>query len=263
MNSLAAAPSGVTNSPWYQTFFKQDYLDIYGEFLRSRRPAQEADFVYDALALQAGQEMLDVCCGTGRHSVALAKRGLRVTGLDLNADYLAQAEQSALQQGAQLAGIVHADMRAIPFETHFDAVISMFSSFGYLESEIEDAKALAAMARALKPGGRVLLDLLNHEWVILNYQAQDWHQDADGTVYLAHRALDLASGRAHVTFTRIDPAGNRREIVGHHIRLYTLREAIGMLADAGLHFESVSGDFDGQDYRIDTPRMIITASKPA
>lgn len=251
------------NSAWYRTFYGQDYLDVYDDALRPERAAREVDFVHTALALQAGQELLDLCCGPGRHAVALAKRGLRVTGLDLSAHYLALAEQSAQEQGTQLASTVHADMRAIPFESHFDAVINMFSSFGYLESESEDAKVLAAIVRALKPGGRVLLDLLNHEWVILNYQTHDWHRATDGTIYLVHRTLDLSTSRAHVTFTRLDPAGTRREIIGHHIRLYTLREALGMLSGAGLQLESVYGDFDGQPYRMDTPRMIITARRPA
>lgn len=251
------------NSPWYRTFFGRDYPDVYEDAFKPERVAREVDFVQTALALRTGEDLLDLCCGPGRHAVPLAKRGLRVTGLDLSADYLVQAERAARQQGTRLAGTVHADMRAIPFESLFDAVINMFSSFGYLESEAEDAKVLAAIARALRPGGRALLDLLNHEWVILNYQTHDWHQATDGTLYLEQRELDLPTSRNHVTFTTVAPDGVRRELAGHHFRLYTLREMIGMLTDAGLRFESAYGDLDGRPYRIDTWRMIIIVRKPA
>jgi ubiquinone/menaquinone biosynthesis C-methylase UbiE len=253
----------VVSSPWYEAFFGRDYLDVFENAFDSERVAREADFVYRALGLRAGEELLDLCCGPGRHAVELAKRGLRVTGLDLSSEYLATAERVAREQGTRLAGTVHSDMRAIPFESHFDVVINMFSSFGYLESEPEDAKVLTAIARALKPGGRALLDLLNHEWVILNYQTHDWHTGTDGTIYLEHRRLDLPTSRNHVTFTSVAPDGARRDIVGHHFRLYTLREMIGMLSDAGLRFESAYGDFDARPYGIDTWRMLIVASKPA
>jgi SAM-dependent methyltransferase len=139
----------------------------------------------------------------------------------------------------------------------------MFSSFGYLETEAEDARVLQSVRRALKPGGRVLLDLLNRDWVIDNYIQNDWHRGDDGTLYLEHRELDLLTSRNHVTFTAITPAGSPREIVGHHIRLYTLREVAGMLEAAGLTHEAVYGGFEGETYGIDTRRTIVVARRPA
>jgi SAM-dependent methyltransferase len=250
------------SSPWYQSFFGQDYLDVYGHGFSDDRAEREAAFASKALALQPGEDVLDLCCGQGRHSVPVARSGVRVTGLDLAADYLVLAQNAAREAGVPLEA-VHADMRAIPFEARFDAVINMFSSFGYLESEEEDAKVLASIYRALKPGGRVLMDLINREWAVTNYVQNDWHEGADGTVYLEHREIDLPAGRNHVTFTAIAKDGSRREIVGHHIRLYTLREVIGMLQTAGLHYETVYGGFDGEPYAIGTWRMIVVATKPA
>jgi SAM-dependent methyltransferase len=152
-------------------------------------------------------------------------------------------------------------MRFIPFEGRFDAIVNMYSSFGYLESEAEDAKVLDAVVGALKPGGRVLFDLLNREWVVHNNGPADWHTGPDGTLYLEKRDLDLAASRNHVTFTAIEADGTRRDMGGHHIRLYTLREIIGGLDAAGLEYAAVYGGYAGEPYSPDTRRMLVVAHK--
>jgi SAM-dependent methyltransferase len=235
---------------------------VYAYQFNEQRARQEAGFVLSALDLKAGQHVLDLCCGQGRHAVKLAAAGCAVTGLDLSQKYLDLAQAGARDAGVELE-TVRADMREIPFEGRFDAVVNMFSSFGYLESEAEDAKVLSAVERALKPGGRLLIDLLNREWVIANYEEKDWHEGADGTLYLERRHFDLESSRNHVTFTVITPDGDQREIGGHHIRLYTLREIRGLLSSAGLNFERAYGGFEGEDYSIGSRRMIIIACKPS
>jgi SAM-dependent methyltransferase len=194
--------------------------------------------------------------------VELAAAGCAVTGLDLSQQYLDMAQSEARKAGVDLE-TVRADMRQIPFEGRFDAIVNMFSSFGYLESEDEDAKVLSAVERALKAGGRLLMDLLNREWVIANYEEKDWHEGADGTLYLERRHFDLESSRNHVTFTVITPDGDQREIGGHHIRLYTLREIRGLLSSAGLDFERAYGGFESEDYSTGSRRMIVIARKPS
>ena len=247
--------------PWYESFFGQDYLDVYKYQFTDARAATETRFAAQALVLRPGERVLDLCSGQGRHAVVLAAMGLDVVALDLAEAYLRLAEAAAKEHGVTIE-TVHADMREIPFESHFDAIVNMFSSFGYLESEDEDAKVLASIHRALKPGGRVLLDLLNRDWVVANYIQNDWHRDDDGTLYLEHREFDLPTSRNHVTFTAITPEGQVREIGGHHIRLYTLREVCGMLEAAGLAYDGVHGGFEGETYGIDTRRMIIIAHRP-
>src|SRR6266566_1052836 len=153
-------------------------------------------------------------------------------------------------------------MRSLGFDGRFDAVINMFSSFGYLESEAEDAKVLRGVAAALRPSGRALFDLINREWVIRNQVADESRTGADEMVYLERRELDLVTSRNHVTFIAVAPDGSRHDLDGHHIRLYTLTELIGMLEATGLRLERVYGGFDGEVYGVDTRRMIVVATKP-
>jgi len=247
-------------STWYVDFFRDDYLGVYDHLFTAERAEKEVAFAEHALELKAGARILDLCCGQGRHSVLFAGRGFQVTGLDLNPAYLELAQQSA--RAAKVAiNTIAADMRQIPFQDHFDAIVNMYSSFGYLESEAEDLKVLESAAKAIRPGGRLMLDMLNREWAVANYIQNDWHTGGDGTLYIERRDLDLASSRMHVKFIIVGPHGDRRDSVGHHIRLYTLTETTRLLQQVGLNVTGVFGGFDAEPYAIDTRRMIVLAQK--
>jgi SAM-dependent methyltransferase len=252
----------VTTQPsqWYVDFFRNDYLRVYDHQFTAERSEKEVAFVEQVLQLGPGDRLLDLCCGQGRHSVLFAKHGSNVTAFDLNPDYIELTRKAAASARVSLDTIV-GDMRYIPFQNHFDAIANMYSSFGYLESEIEDKKVLESVSKALKPKGRVLLDMLNREWAVSNYIQHDWHSGADETLYVELRELDLVSSRMHVSFTIIDPDGNRRKSVGHHIRLYTLTEIARLLESVNLSLAGVFGGFDGESYAVDTRRMIVVAQK--
>ncbi|HKV56132.1 MAG TPA: class I SAM-dependent methyltransferase [Candidatus Binataceae bacterium] len=247
-------------STWYVDFFRNDYLNVYGHLFTPERAEKESAFAGEALDLKPGARVLDLCCGQGRHSVPLARHGLRVTAFDLNPAFLELAQRAAGAAKVDLETVA-GDMREIPFENYFDATVNMYSSFGYLESEAEDARVLDSIARASKPGARLLLDMLNREWAIDNYIQNDWHSDPDGTLYVERRDLDLALSRMRVSFTIVEPNGARRESIGHNIRLYTLTEMSHLLVHAGFGINEVFGGFEGETYAITTRRMIICASK--
>ena len=263
-----------SQTPWYVRFFKRDYLRIYGHTLHQDRTELETQFAIHALGIRPHSRVLDLCCGQGRHSIALAKTGLKVTGVDLSEEMLEIARSQATkmqlfpvngENGAGEAGICFhkADMRQLPdeFVGQFDAVINMFSSFGYLESESDDQKVLHQIAKSLKPGGKLFMDLLNREWVIINNEEHDWHRHEDGRVVLERRQLDLQTSTNHLTYTEILPDGARREMSDLQMRLYTLTELTKMLAAAGLALERVYGGFQGEDYSVSTRRMIVVAAK--
>src|SRR5438046_8418504 len=195
----------LVHSPWYRRLFGDNYLDVYGQQLSAEGAEHEASFVERALALKAGESLLDLCCGPGRHALLLARGGLRVPARDLSQPYLDAAAAEAQRRGIEIE-TVRADMRAPGFDGRFDAVINMFSSFGYLESEAEDAKVLRGVAAALRPGGRALFDLINREWVIRNQVADESRTGADEMVYLEHRELDVVTSRNHVPLSAVAPA---------------------------------------------------------
>ena len=140
---------------WYEEFFGEDYVRFHlrgGEWLEERTGPQ-CDFVVSALELQPGARVLDLCCGQGRHSVELAQRGYNVTGFDLSEYLLGLARTKAEKLGVEVE-FVRGDMRELPWESEFDAVVNLWTAFGYLESDEEDERVLRSVGAALRPGGQ-------------------------------------------------------------------------------------------------------------
>jgi SAM-dependent methyltransferase len=263
LTALVASVTVETRTqPWFVEFFGADYLLAYEPLLTEERTQDEVAFVERVLGLRSGQAVLDLCCGPGRHTLLLAKHGISATGQDLSERYIENARECAAAQGLS-AQFVRGDMREIPFAAHFDAVINLFTSFGYLETDADNTAVLRAVARALKPGGRLLLDTMNLGWVLANQVPEERHERPDGTVLMERRRFDDAEGRNHVWFELTPPGGAMRELVGHHVRLYSHDELVSMAADAGLEPTETYGGFDGSSYEVGSRRLILVARKPA
>ncbi|MDE2969256.1 MAG: class I SAM-dependent methyltransferase [Chloroflexota bacterium] len=246
--------------PSYMEFFNDDYLGAYRETISPENAVVESAFVHRVLQLPRDAEVLDLCCGHGRHAVILALTGLRVTGLDLSDAYLERAAAIAAEAGVNLP-LVRSDMREIPFEGRFDAVINIFTSFGYLNSDSEDMKVLHQVARALKPGGQFLIDLINREWVVSNYVRDERKVVPNGTVYQERREIDLLHSRINNSFWVTTPDGTTHHTDGLTIRLYSLTELVRMLNAAGLAYRTVYGGYELEPYDIESRRMIVVADK--
>lgn len=104
------------------------------------------------LEILPGANILDLACGTGRYAIPLARRGFQVTALDLTPAYLQEGQKKAEAENLSIRW-VQGDMRDIPFQDEFDAVINIFTSFGFFEEEGDHWKTLKGVVRALKPGG--------------------------------------------------------------------------------------------------------------
>ena len=250
---------------WYKTFYDEHYLKEYAQGLTPERTQREVDFINGTLNLPqaapgatGGARILDLCCGHGRHTVELAAAGYSVVGQDLSVTFLDLAKDAAAARNLQIQ-FVHSDMREIPFEGEFDAVINMFTAFGYFNDE-ENQKVLDAVARALKPGGKFLIDLLNTLRIIRDFRPQGWDELSDGTVALTKRDYNLFTGNIEERRTYIDPDGIQREV--HLVwRLYFYPELTKMLNRADLTPIQVFGDYDGSEYTWDSRRMIVLAEK--
>jgi SAM-dependent methyltransferase len=248
---------------WYQQFFGEDYMRFHllgGEWLEERT-APQCDFVLSALELQPGARLLDLCCGQGRHAVELARRGFRVTGFDLSDYLLGLANDRAARAGIEVE-FVRGDMRTLPWENEFDAVVNLFTSFGYLESDEEDQKVLCAVQRALRPGGRLLIDHIDRErsGALFGGGRKNW-QEHEGHLILEQREWDVLRSRASMTRTVIPPDGPRRQM-SFLLRIYSHSEMMAMLERAGLEWVHTYGGYDGSDYAPDSRGMIVVARKP-
>lgn len=244
---------------WYREIFDEEYLRFYHPILTPERTAEEVSQVVRLLQLPPGARVLDLCCGHGRHAVPLAEQGHRVTGQDLSVPFLDMARRSAAERGVEVEW-VHSDMREIPFEDEFDAAINMYTAFGYLENDAEDLKVLQAVARALKPGGRFLMEIIHRDNLLRRLQERSWQRLEDGSIVLEKRRLDLLTSRQHTQRTTLHPDGRSTEIY-LNLRLYTLAELARMFAEAGIPLEAHHGSLAGGPLTLESQRMVLVGRK--
>jgi SAM-dependent methyltransferase len=239
---------------WYENFFGPDYL------IRYRHPETDAQVqsIDKVLHPRKGSRILDVACGAGRHTIGLAKRGYRVTGLDLSSALLAEARKAARLAHVK-ATFVRGDMRRLRFANAFDAAISMFTSFGYFDTPAEDRRVLRGIARALRPRGKFLIEMFNRDSLVATLPHQSWQVRDDGTVVLEDASFDLLRGRFETTQTIIDRKGTRAYTAS--VRAYTLAELKDLLDAAGLSVHRVLGGLDLSPYTARSPRTVLYAVK--
>ena len=185
--------------------------------------------------------------------------GYQMTGLDLSKKALAILAKSAKNKKIKVR-IIRSDMRKIPFKNEFDAVINMFTSFGYLETDYEDFKVLKAVAKALKPGGKFLIDIMNRDWMLANFQPKLWEK-VGKLLVLEERIYNPKTRRNTVKVQILDEKGKWHK-TAWILRVYSLREMRKNLSKAGFKIIKVYGDTIGdQKFTKNSRRLVILATK--
>lgn len=237
---------------WWRTHFDAEWSVGYGLAARARAEARGAARL---LGLRAPSDVLDLGCGAGRHALELARLGHRVTGVDLSAPLLRAGRDAARRAGLEVR-FLRADIRRPP-RGRFDAAVSLFTSFGYFEREKDDLAVLRGARAALRPGGGLLLDVLNREWLVRRFTPRFWQRGAGPVAHVENRLeLDLGSGRLSNRRTLHYKDGRRRATF-LRFRVYSLTELSRLCAAAGLRVSRVWGGLDGRPYGLGSRRMIL------
>jgi SAM-dependent methyltransferase len=241
---------------WFRGFFDAAYVrHLRGQWSDAVTRRQVA-FVTRALRLRAGSRVLDVPCGFGRHARLLARRGMRVVGVDRSPAMLAEARRHGPQPGLTF---VRADMRRLAYACEFDAVLNLYTSFGYF-SPRENLDVLRRMARALKPGGRILVDHRDREFDA-TLPGRWWDRAPDGTLVLQKMTLHRGTGRWSGEWTFVSPGGRPSVRALRHY-VYTLAQWKRMFRAAGLRVTGAWSGF-GRPYRAGRgPRLLVVGAKP-
>ena len=243
------------SKPWYTDWFGRDYIAVYAH-RDIKEAVRQIDFVESVIRPTRGARVLDLCCGSGRHSIELTKRGFRVCGVDLSAELLDRARKDAECANTQIS-FVRSDMRCAVGDHSFDLVVNFFTSFGYFETDVENRRVLDAIYASLRPGGGWLVDYINREYVIANLVSSDEHR-VNGLHIRQQRRIDTVRGRVEKTLTVTD--GESSRMYRESVRMYSYPELRTMFADAGLKINAVFGDFDGRPFGTSSPRLILTGS---
>lgn len=257
--TIAVVPSAET--PWYQdSQFWEDFAPLLFDGYRIRNTPVEIDEVLARTGLESGA-VLDLCCGPGRHSLELARRGFAVTGVDITTGYVAQARRAAADAGLT-AEFVEADVREFRRPGAFDGAISMFSSFGYFDELHDDRRVLLNAAESLRPGGVLLIETMGKETVAHNLRRRHWYSPVDkpGTLFLVENTIIGAWERVELHWIVVRPDGSRAE-ARLSIRLYSALEMASLLRDAGFSQVEVHGDLKGSAYGPDASLLVAVARK--
>ncbi len=257
-------PSTRVESPWWVRAFGSEYLAVYGH-RDDAEAARHLPFLVRALGLRPHARVLDVGCGEGRYARVLSAAGMRVTGFDYSEDLLAEA----YARSPALPGMptyVRGDMRSLPFFAQFDAAVSLFSSFGYFDDPSEDAKVLEGVARALVPGGRLLIDVANGERLRRALVARSEERRGHRLIRSRRRLDDATPGgpyvRKHVEVVD-ERTGATLHDVEERVRLYGATALDAALEAAGLAPTGARyGDLDGSPFTLDSPRLVRVAERP-
>lgn len=223
------------------------------------RTEEQADFVMRTLGVRAGQEMLDLCCGPGRHALALARRGVHVTAVDRNPVLLEEARRRARAMGVRVRWL-QADARALPPVGPFSGAICLFASWGYLNDPAHDSQVLAAIGARLLAGARLLMDIPHAAW-LERHPAGQTLAVAAGAALRENYAYDRATHTLQATW-RVRQRGGAPWAAHITYRVYPLAELQWMLARAGLVLEASFSGYDGAPLSSSHPRCLLLARRP-
>ncbi len=212
----------------------------------------------DILALPAGARILDVPCGQGRHAHPLAEAGFNVDGLDYSAHLIAKARERGTGPSLKY---LEGDMRKLParWTARFDAVVNLFTSFGFFTDPGEDARVVAEFARVLKPGGALVWHGGSRDGVMAKFLSRDWWTSNDGTMIGHERTFDPLSGVITIDTMWKGPSGEGSR--QHRIRLYTATRLAELCLDAGLVVEEAYDGFRDRPLTRKSSEMLLVARK--
>jgi len=240
-------------SHWTETFFGEHFREFGFDIQAPEKTRLEAEFIAEALGISPGDKVLDLCCGVGRHSLVLAEMGYDVTGIDLTKYYIECAEKSTSKLGLN-CNFLTGDMRNIPFVGEFDAIFNYFTSWGYYSSE-EDLEVLRQVTKALKPGGRFLLEVMSRDWIMREFIPLDFEIHGNHEM-IQYRRFDPETSMMLVEYIYLE---NRKVVRQDSVdlRIYSLHEIYELYRRAGLKPVQAWGEQQGGPFIFDKSKRCV------
>jgi len=241
---------------WVERFFDDPLFARDFEMMKeeTERTAREAEFIIRELALTTSDHVLDLACGMGRHALVIAPRVHSITGTDRTASFIEDAKVEAKKAGIENVQFLVNDMRDLAHEAEFDAAYNYFTAWGYYDDET-NFDVLKRIHRALKPGGRFLLEFIHRDAEMRNFRSRNWRLNPPSTVVLQEERFDFTTGRLHANHIFIE-SGNIREIEIDHY-LPSSDEFVRLFKQAGFKTARLVSAPDGGELTLNTRRLAV------
>lgn len=236
----------MNTTTWYHTFFDGLATRSWQQALPASLTEAEVTFILEKTALLPGARVLDVPCGFGRHTLALAERGYEVTAVDISETYIRplSAEVAARNLPVQL---IHGDALRVHLGGPHDAVLCMGNSFGYAPEPVM-RRFLRRLGAATKPGGWFVLNTgVLAETLLPHLKANAEYQTGDVTMRIRNQYLPLESAlQTEMTFVQ----GKKTEVKTAFHHVFTLAEVKRLLRAAGFDLIAAYGGPDSKPYAV-------------
>ena len=245
-------------SEWFSN--EAFWTDLYDYLFRQEKFDQSEEELKDLLDLIEfkGLYILDLCCGPGRHSTALAKMGFNVTGVDKSSFLLNKAKQFSKDAGVNV-NFIEEDMRSFSQPDSFDLVINMFTSFGFFENKNDDIKVLENIFDNLKTGGRLVIESMSKEILAKVFQDTTSTLLDDGTLFVQkHKVLNEWEIVSNDWYLLKD---NKYKKYSFTHRLYSAVELKQIVESVGFKNIRFYGNLKGAEYNNRAQRLVLIADK--
>ncbi len=247
----------MTRPDWWRDFFSGVAVEFWLRMTTEEQTRAEAGFIEKALRIASGARVLDVPCGGGRHSVELAARGHRVTGVDLSADFLKAARTLAAGRRQEVAW-EQREMTDLPWKAEFDGAFCFGNSFGYMD-DAGNARFIEAVASVLKTGARFVLDTgLIAESLYPSFVERRWLQAGD-ILFLTSGRPDPVRGRLDTEYTFVHEGKVETRLAS--TRVYGYRELHRLFAEAGFSGCEGYGTLEQEPFRFGSQRLLLVATR--
>jgi SAM-dependent methyltransferase len=206
---------------------------------------------------EAGPRILDLCCGFGRITAELARRGFAAVGVDITESYLRTAREDAAYEGLDIE-YIREDARVFRRPGFFDAVVNLYISFGYFKEKGDDLKTARNAWDSLKPGGAFIIETLGKEIAVRDFVEAEWFERAGYTVLTEYAPVDSWEGLRNRWILMRD--GKRIEKTFTQ-RLYAATELRDLLREAGFSRVDIYGGWDESPYDNRAEKLIAVGRK--
>ncbi|MFC1636770.1 class I SAM-dependent methyltransferase [Planctomycetota bacterium] len=247
----------TAETPWYE---RDSFWKTFEPLLFTSKviaaASQDVEHAIAMMKVEPGARICDLCCGIGRHSLELARRGFQVTSVDRTVRYLDQAKAKAEAEGLNIE-FVHQDVRDFRRPDSFDAVINLYTSFGYFEKPRENIAVLENIYASLKSGGKLLMELMSKEVLARIFQERDWRQE--DAILLEERKVGKNWEYIEARWILFKDGKKYEHTFSH--KLYSAVELCEILSRCSFRLMETFGGLDGSPYDQNANRLTVLGCK--